>query len=93
MNDTSGLTPENQQALEWKTRMIEWLAPRIKADSKEEQEQFLAMWFAATDQSYVEGIAAAAYITKKVFDAYPTKELGTVHSALLELMKKSRMKP
>lgn len=59
------LTPENRQRLEWRVRHAEWLLAHI-AGSDSDKEQFMAMFEAAIERSFYEGMIEAKGLVDQI---------------------------
>lgn len=67
----SRLTPENQQRLEWRIRHLEWLLPRI-VGTEADVVQFMAMFDAAVDLGFYEGMIEAKSLVEQIAEEIKT---------------------
>lgn len=65
------LTPENRQRLEWRVRHAEWLLARITG-TEADKEQFMAMFDAAVEQVFYEGMIEAKCLVERIAEKITT---------------------
>jgi hypothetical protein len=82
----AGLRPEFQQRVEWKTRLVDWLLPRIAQPA--DRETTLELFLGALEQAHDDGLADAETVLRQLSEAEPdSRHLSIAHSAISRLRK------